>query len=322
MSGPDLLDEHPSHDDIFDDVLAGLREPQKWIAPMYFYDERGSQLFDRICELPEYYPTRTELAILDANAAEIAAALGPRVALIEPGSGSGDKARRILRALEDPVAFIPVEISREHLMRSARSLDREFPSLEVTAVWADFSQPFALPELAREPARRVVFFPGSTIGNFAPARAARLLANFRSLVGADGLVLVGVDLRKDPAVLERAYNDAAGVTAEFNLNVLRRLNDELGAGFDLDAFEHRAIWNDAASRIEMHLVSRRAQTATLGDEVFSFAAGEYIHTESSYKYSLESFASLAARAGLTVRQVWTDERDWFSLQLLQDSGGT
>lgn len=318
MSEIELLDERPSRGDMLADVLAGLRERQKWISPVYFYDERGSRLFDQICELPEYYPTRTEVALLDEHAQEIAAELGPRVALIEPGSGSGEKARRLLRALEDPAAFVPVEISREHLLDAAHALDDEFPALEVAPVCADFSQPFELPPLSRRPARRVVFFPGSTIGNFAPRRAERLLASFRTL--AD-LVLIGVDLRKEPAVLERAYNDAAGVTAAFNLNVLRRLNDELGADFDLSAFAHRAVWNDAASRIEMHLVSLRAQTATLGGEAFSFEAGEYIHSESSYKYSLEGFRALASRAGLEVRRVWTDERGWFSLQLLQDAGG-
>ena len=322
MTDLELFDEHPPHDDILADVLAGLRAPQKWIAPMYFYDERGSALFDRICELPEYYPTRTELAILDSHAVEIAAALGPRIALIEPGSGSGDKARRLLRALEAPAAFIPVEISREHLLDAAHALDEEFPSLEVLPVCADFSRPFELPVPREAPSRRVVFFPGSTIGNFAPRRAERLLANFRDIAGADGRVLIGVDLRKDTAVLERAYNDAEGVTAEFNLNVLRRLNEELGADFDLEAFRHRAVWNDAASRIEMHLVSVRPQIVIIGGERFTFDTGEYIHTESSYKYTLDGFASLAAGAGLSVERVWCDERRWFSLQLLQASGGT
>ena len=320
MSDVELHDLHPSHDAILADVLGGLRAPQKWIAPMYFYDARGSELFDRICELPEYYPTRTEFGILHENAGEIAAALGPEVLLIEPGSGSGDKARLLLSALDSPTAFVPVEISREHLVAAAESLNAEFPGVEVIPVCADFSQPFEIPG-GHEGQRRVLFFPGSTIGNFSPQRAAGLLRNFAHIVGADGRVLIGVDLRKDPAMLERAYNDAAGVTAEFNLNVLRRLNTELGADFDLDAFSHRAVWNDTASRIEMHLVSARAQTIQLGDEQISIAADEYIHTESSYKYSLEGFAELAASAGLAVARVWTDRDALFSVQLLQFPGG-
>ena len=320
MSEVELHDLHPSHDAILKDVLGGLRAPQKWIAPMYFYDARGSELFDRICELPEYYPTRTEVGILEEHAGEIAAALGSGVLLIEPGAGSGDKARRLLAALDSPAAFVPVEISRDHLLVAAESLNAEFPDVEVVPVCADFSRPFGIPA-GHEGRRRVLFFPGSTIGNFSPQRAVGLLENFGRIVGADGCVLVGVDLRKDPAVLERAYNDAAGVTAEFNLNVLRRLNTELGADFDLDAFSHRAVWNDTASRIEMHLVSARAQTIQLGDEQISIAADEYIHTESSYKYSLEGFAELAASAGLAVARVWTDRDALFSVQLLQFPGG-
>jgi dimethylhistidine N-methyltransferase len=320
MSDVELHDLHPSHDAILADVLGGLRAPQKWIAPMYFYDARGSALFDRICELPEYYPTRTELGILQAHAAEIAAALGPAVLLIEPGSGSGDKARVLLAALESPAAFVPVEISREHLLASAEALHAAFPEVEVVPVCADFSRPFEVPT-GHDGQRRVLFFPGSTIGNFSPQRAAALLRNFAHIVGADGRVLIGVDLRKDPAVVERAYNDAAGVTAAFNLNVLRRLNEELGADFDLASFSHRAVWNDAASRIEMHLVSTRAQSVRIGGETFALAAGEYIHTESSYKYSLDGFAELAAQAGLAVARVWTDRGALFSEQLLQPSGG-
>jgi dimethylhistidine N-methyltransferase len=321
MSEVELQDLHPSHDDILSDVLAGLRAPQKWIAPMYFYDARGSALFDRICELPEYYPTRTELGILAAQGPAIAAEIGPRVLLVEPGSAGGDKARVLLNLLEDPAAYVPVEISREHLLDGARALNDEFPSLEVLPVCADFTRPFDLPTPRHDAKRRVVFFPGSTIGNFSPSRAVELLSHFADVAGTDGRILIGVDLRKDAATLERAYNDSAGVTAEFNLNVLRRLNTELGADFDLDAFTHRAVWNDAASRIEMHLVSGHAQTVRIARESISLRAGEYIHTESSYKYSIEGFAELARRAALDVTRVWTDERDLFSVQLLQPSGG-
>jgi dimethylhistidine N-methyltransferase len=321
MSEVELQDLHPSRDDILSDVLVGLRAPQKWIAPMYFYDARGSALFDRICELPEYYPTRTELGILADDGPAIAAKIGPRVLLVEPGSAGGDKARVLLKLLDDPAAYVPVEISREHLLDGAQALNDEFPTLEVLPVCADFTRPFELPSPSREARRRVVFFPGSTIGNFSPARAVKLLAHFAEVAAGGGRILIGVDLRKDAGTLERAYNDADGVTAEFNLNVLRRLNAELGADFDLDAFTHRAVWNDAASRIEMHLVSGREQIVRVGRETITLSAGEYIHTESSYKYSIAGFAELARRASLDVSRVWTDARKLFSVQLLQPSGG-
>lgn len=312
-----VRDLRPSLSAVEADVLNGLMQPQKWISPMYLYDARGSELFDRICELPEYYPTRTEMAILREHAEDIARRLGPRVMLIEPGSGNGDKARLLLAVLEDPAAFVPVEISREHLVEAAHALDDAFPGLEVLPVCADFSRRFELPTPGRAARRRVVFFPGSTIGNFAPRRAVELLVNFAGIVGEGGAILIGVDLRKDRETLERAYNDAEGVTAEFNLNVLARLNRELGAGFETDAFVHRAIWNDADSRIEMHLVSERDQHMRIGEQRIDIAAGEYIHTESSYKYSLEGFAALAQTAGLEVVKVWTDSEQMFSLQLLE-----
>lgn len=315
----DVQDLSPSVTHMCDEVLRGLGAPQKWISPMYLYDERGSHLFDRICELPEYYPTRTERSILRAHSAEISAALGTDLMLVEPGSGNGEKASLLLRSLHDPVAFIPVEISREHLWQSANAINDAFPDLEVLPVCADFSQPFELPEPSRTAARAAVFFPGSTIGNFRPRTAARLLANFGGVAGDGGALLVGVDLRKDPAVLERAYDDAAGVTAEFNLNLLRRLNRELGADFDLGAFTHRAVWNDADSRIEMHLVSTREQSVRIGKQDIAFRAGEYIHTESSYKYTLEAFAELAREAGLRVSRVWMDAERLFSVQLLEKS---
>lgn len=312
-----LKDAHPDRAAMVADVLHGLSQPQKWISSMYFYDTRGSELFDLICEQPEYYPTRTEMAILRDNAAAIAGALGPGLMLIEPGSGTGAKARILLAALEDPVAFVPVEISRDHLMDSAVALNEAFPDLEVLPVCADFSRPFELPVPKRPVTRRAMFFPGSTIGNFEPEDARDLLANFRAVVGTGSEMLVGVDLRKDPAELERAYDDAAGVTAEFNLNVLRRLNRDLGTDFDLDGFRHRAVWNDAESRIEMQLVATRAQTVTLDGNQIDFVAGEHIYTEASYKYSLERFAALAADAGLRVAHVWMDPAQRFSLQLLE-----
>jgi len=314
---PELRDLHPSRKDIRADVLAGLRAPRKWISSMYFYDARGSQLFDQITALDEYYPTRTERGILQRYGEAIAAALGPDILLIEPGSGSSEKVRLLLDHLQAPVAYVPVEISREHLTRAAAQINSAYPALEVLPVCADFTQEYEIPAPARAARRRVVYFPGSTIGNFEPADALALLHNFRRVVGAGGALLIGVDLRKDRATLEAAYNDSKGVTAAFNLNVLARFNHELGADFNLDAFQHRAIWNETESRIEMHLVSLRDQTVHIGGEPIAFAQDEYIHTESSYKYTPEGFAQLAGQAGFALQQVWMDERKLFSVQYLE-----
>lgn len=312
----DLLDQHPTRKDLKADVLNGLRQPRKWISSMYFYDERGSKLFDEICELPEYYPTRTELAIMERYASEMSALLGPEVSLIEFGSGSSLKIRILLDHLESPTAYVPVEISREHLLNSAHELERDYPKIQILPVCADFTAPFELPHPQPVPKRNVAYFPGSTIGNFEPSDALDLLRQMRSVAKANGALLIGVDLKKDPAILERAYNDAAGVTAAFNLNVLARLNRELGADFDLAHFHHRAIWNARESRIEMHLVSDRVQQVHLGGETFFFKPDEYIHTESSYKYLPEEFARMAAKAGFKSERVWTDEGRLFSVQYL------
>lgn len=311
-----IFDFHPARKDMLADVLNGLTAEEKWISSMYFYDERGSQLFDAVCELPEYYPTRTELSIMEDNISDIVAMLGERVALVEFGSGSAVKIRILLRHLNEPVAYIPVEIAREHLMNSAAELQRDFPAIEILAVCADFTQDFALPQPERAPRRTIVYFPGSTIGNFDPEDARELMRRMAKVAGRGGGVLLGVDLEKDRETVELAYNDPAGVTAEFNLNVLRRINGELGANFDLDAFHHKAIWNPARYRIEMHLVSEREQTVNIRGTEIRFAAGETIHTESSYKYTLERFAKLAASAGLRVEKVWTDARQMFSVQYL------
>lgn len=318
----ELHDLRPGLREMAHDVLHGLRQPQKWISPMYLYDTRGSQLFDRICELPEYYPTRTETGILHDNAGDISQAMGPDLMLVEPGSGSGEKARLLLEALESPAAFVPVEISHDHLMLSAHALNEAFPDLEVLPVCADFSRPFELPVPHHPVQRTAMFFPGSTIGNFERGDAVDLLKNFCGVVGDGGELLIGVDLRKDPDILVRAYDDAEGVTAAFNLNVLHRLNEELGADFDLDTFQHRAVWNDSESRIEMHLVSTRDQSVTVSGQRVDFTQNEYIHTESSHKFSLESFEELAGEAGFVVDRVWTDTGTLFSVQLLRCSGGT
>jgi L-histidine N-alpha-methyltransferase len=316
QDAPNLHDYEPTLADDRAQVLAGLREPQKRISPKYFYDQRGSQLFDRICELPEYYPTRTELAIMRAEASAIADAVGERACLIEFGSGSSVKIRLLLQSLRRLVAYVPVDISREHLLAAARGLARDFPGIETLPVCADFTQPFALPETRRAVARRVAWFPGSTIGNFEPAQALALLQVIRGQVDDQGGLLIGVDLQKDTATLERAYNDAAGVTAEFNLNLLRRLNRELGGNFDLHAFRHRAIYNREHGRIEMYLVSQRAQQVRVGGTTLEFAEGERILTEYSHKFTLAGFAAMAAQAGFEVQQVWTDADALFSVQYL------
>jgi dimethylhistidine N-methyltransferase len=314
LTRPSPLDEFRA------DVLAGLRRRPRELPCKYFYDARGSELFDRICELPEYYLTRTELAIMRRHAGEMADALGPGCLLVEYGSGSGLKTPLLLERLRGPAGYVPVDISRGHLLHSAAALAGRFPNLAVRPAWADFTRPFALPELPRPPARRAVYFPGSTVGNFGPDDAVSLLKGIAELVGPGGGLLIGVDLRKPAAAVEPAYNDAAGVTAAFNLNLLARINRELGADFDLDGFAHRAFFDDAESRIEMHLVSRRRQSVRVGPAAFAFAAGESIRTEFSYKYSREAFRDLARAAGLEVRRVWTDEGELFSVQYAETVG--
>ena len=312
----ELRDQHPRLDEMSEEVLAGLSARQKTLPCKYFYDERGSQLFDAICELPEYYLTRTELGIMETHVDAMAAALGPRVLLIEPGSGSSLKTRLLLEHLPDPVAYVPVDISREHLMKAAERLKQLYPALELLPVCADFNQPFPLPAPRREASRTAVYFPGSTLGNFVPAEAAALLRHMRHLAGDDGALLVGIDLQKDPAVLVRAYDDAAGVTAEFNLNILARLDRELGADFDLRRFHHRAVWDPKQGCIEMHLVSAREQTVTVAGQRFHFRAGEHILSERSHKYTLEGFSALAAQAGLKIERQWTDDRRYFCVACL------
>jgi L-histidine Nalpha-methyltransferase len=297
------------------DVLHGLRRPHKELPCKYFYDTRGSRLFDAICRLEEYYPTRCEREVLRRHGEEIADALGPGVVVIEYGSGSSLKTRLLLERLRRPAAYVPVDISREHLMRAAERLRARFPGLPVRPVVADFTRPFRLPDLPA--GRRVVYFSGSTIGNFPPAEAADLLAGIRRLCGPDGGLLIGVDLKKDVAVLERAYNDARGVTAAFNLNLLERINRELGGDFDPARFRHVAFYDPSHGRIEMHLVSRDEQVVRVGGVAFPFRQGESIRTENSYKYSPEDFATLTGRAGLAVRAVWTDEGGLYSVQYLE-----
>jgi dimethylhistidine N-methyltransferase len=311
-----LRDYEPRGKGMREEILEGLRAPRKTLPCKYFYDVRGSQLFEQICELPEYYLTRTELAIMETHASDMAAALGPRILLVEPGSGSSVKTRLLLEQLRAPRAYVPVDISRAHLISAADRLNQLYPELEVLPVCADFCQPFAIPAPRRPAVRTVIYFPGSTIGNFEPLAAAQLLKRLRRLAGRDGGLLIGMDLQKDEAMLERAYNDSAGITAAFNLNLLRRLNRELGGDFDSSRFRHRAVYNRAEGRIEMHLVSLDDQTVNVADETVRFRAHEVVVTEYSYKHSLSGFAALAAQAGLAVKQVWTDDRRWFSVQYL------
>jgi dimethylhistidine N-methyltransferase len=299
------------------DVLAGLSRPAKELPCKYFYDAEGSRLFEQICELDEYYLTRCELAILHHHGPDIAAALGEHCAVIEYGSGSGAKTRLLLDRLRQPVTYIPVDISPEPLERSASRLARRYPSLEVRPVYADFTQPFELPALSPSVQRRVVYFSGSTIGNFAPAEALTLLRGIARLCGVGGGLLIAVDLKKDPQILHGAYNDARGVTAAFNLNLLARINRELGADFHLDRFRHRAFYDALHGRVVMTLVSLEAQQVRIADQIFSFAADESICTEYSCKYSLDEFASLAAHAGFRREQVWTDPQRLYSVQYLR-----
>ena len=299
-----------------DDVIKGLSRSPKELPCKYFYDERGSRLFDRICELPEYYLTRTELGIMRQNALAMAEAVGPQCRLIEYGSGSSLKTPLLLEALDNPACYVPVDISGDYLVHAAAALSRRFPDLEVTPVTADFTQPFELPLTHRYVRRQVIYFPGSTIGNFAPAEAVDLMAKMAGQVGEDGGLLIGVDLRKGVDVLEHAYNDSSEVTAAFNLNLLARINSELDGDFDLNAFQHRAVFNEHFSRIEMHLFSRRAQVVHIGRHTFEFKKGESIRTEYSHKYTREAFRRLASAAGFEVRQIWTDDKDLFSVQYL------
>jgi len=298
------------------DVLRGLRAAKKELPCKYFYDEIGSDLFEQITALEEYYPTRTEMGIMEQHAVDMAHLLGPRCALVEYGSGSSIKTRLLLDCLSDPAGYIPIDVSREHLRRSARALRKEYPRIEVLPMCADFTQSLKLPVYRKPSARRVVYFPGSTLGNFAPEEAIALLQQTAKLCGRGGGLLLGIDLRKDARVVEAAYNDRRGVTAAFNRNILVRINRELCANFNIEQFAHRAFYNSVEKRIEMHLVSRCDQTICVGDMPFSFTAGESIHTENSYKYSLRALAGLAEAAGFAVEQVWTDECRYFSVSYL------
>ncbi|QRG05589.1 L-histidine N(alpha)-methyltransferase [Xanthobacter dioxanivorans] len=298
------------------DVLAGLAGRPKAISPKYFYDEAGSRLFDRICRLPEYYPTRTELEILSAHAGDIGAFAGAGAALVEFGSGSSEKVRLLLDAMQAPAAYVPIDISGPHMRAAIARLARAYPAVAMQPVEADFTRLAALPPIGA-PGRKVGFFPGSTIGNFTPEAAAGFLAGAGAMLGAGAAFVVGFDLAKDAEILDAAYNDNQGVTAAFNLNLLARINRELGADFDLAGFRHRAFYDPAAGRVEMHLESLAAQTVRIAGTPIAFARGETIHTENSYKYAPAAFAELARGAGWRERALWTDARGWFAVALLE-----
>jgi len=301
--------------DMSTEVLEGLKKNSKELPSKYFYDKKGSWLFDRICELKEYYPTRTEISILKDNIDEMVQRIGPGIQLIEFGSGSSVKTRILLDHLDDLAVYVPIDISKDHLFKATNKLEGEYSDLEIHPVCADYTGTLELPDMDVEYERRVIFFPGSTIGNFTRERAQEFLGRMAHLLGDNGSLLIGVDLKKDPQVLQRAYDDDKGVTAAFNKNILENINRELGADFNLEQFEHLAVYNEEKGRVEMHLKSMCDQTANVAGEEISFEEGETIHTENSHKYSVEEFGQLASD-WFEVEKVWTDEEDLFSVQYL------
>lgn len=318
---PELVANRSVQNTFLEDVLLGLCQPDKSLPCKYFYDERGSQLFDEICELDEYYLTRTEQAIMNRYADEMAYQLGRGVMLVEFGSGSSTKTHVLLENLIEPAAYVPLDISEEHLLKTATQLSLRFPQIEILPVVADFTCPFSLPIPRQTPSHAAVYFPGSTIGNFEPVEACRLMADIADLLGTEGGMLIGIDLKKDPAVIHAAYNDRSRVTDAFNLNLLHRINQELGGNFNIDGFEHSAVYNQALGRVEISLVSLCKQTVELGDHLFHFRAGEEIRTEYSHKYSVEEFTTLAARAGFSLHKHWTDSDELFAVLHLVNEGG-
>lgn len=301
---------------MLDEVLDGLNQEQKQLPSKFFYDERGSELFEQITHLDEYYPTRTEIDILETNLNEIVSQVGSKAALIELGSGSSRKTKLLLDELNNLSAYIPVDISEDYLLKVASGLRVEYPKISIIPVFADYTTSFSLPDLNGNYDQQVLFFPGSTIGNFNPDKARSFLNTIADITDDNAEMLIGVDLKKDPNVLEVAYNDEQGVTAQFNKNMLVRLNRELNANFDPDQFEHRAIYNHDLGRVEMHLIAQSSQQITISGQNFYFAAGETIHTENSYKYSQADFKKLVDD-WFTVEEVWTDRQDYFSLQYLK-----
>lgn len=316
---PALTDLRPTPATIEREVLAGLAGDPKRLPSKYFYDAHGSQLFEAITRQPEYYLTRVELELLEACVDDIAAAVGPHAHVVEYGSGSGRKTDLLLDALDDVVAYTPIEISRSALLESVASLGVAHPTIEMLPVCADFTHAVRLPRPARVPARTLVFFPGSTLGNFEPQEAIELLGAMRATMGEEGVALIGIDLVKAKPVIDAAYNDAAGVTAAFTLNLLTRLNREIGSDFDIGAYSHTAEFITERSRIETHLVSSAAQTVHIGERAFHFAVGEAMLVELSHKYTDASFGALSAAAGLDIMRAWNDAANGFGLRLLRSA---
>ena len=310
-----FYDYHPAQANFQNEVIKGLYGSPRTLSPKFFYNEKGSQLFDEICETNEYYPTKTEISILEQNVAEIAEHLGDECLLIEPGSGSSQKVRVMLEAI-NPKAYMPMDISKDYLCSAAGDVAAEYPWLEVHAACVDYTSPFPLPS-CHEGARKVAFFPGSSIGNFDPEHAVLFLENLANVLGENGGLLIGVDLKKDPDILNAAYNDNAGVTAAFNQNLLTRISNELEADIDVDNFRHHAFYNEKLGRIEMHLVSNEEHTVSINGHDFKFKKDESIHTESSYKYTVDEFQALARKAGFNSVNVWTDENSLFSVHYFE-----
>ena len=311
----------PATSDLLSDVIADLFSNPRTLPCKYFYDEQGAALFQRICELPEYYITRTEIDILDRHRAEIASQIGPNVELIGLGTGAGTKTRILIEALEKPAAYIPVDISEKQLRKSTARFQKIFPNLEILPVCADYLQPVVLPSPRHKAARNVVYFPGSTIGNFEPPEALEFLRRVANVSGRGGGLLIGSDLQKDQNVIEAAYNDKAGVTAQFNLNLLTHINRETGANFDLSRWQHCAIYNAEAGRIEMYLISKTDQTVRIQDRQFHFRAREKILTEHSYKHTPEGFIAVARQAGFDFLKLWTEDARLFGVFYFSCSGG-
>ena len=306
-----FYDFEPRSSSVLKEVLAGLSLSQKMISPKFLYDKKGSEIFEEICTLEEYYPTRAEEEILETFSGEMSRYIGPEAMIIEPGSGAGEKIRTLLPKLKRPRAYVPIEISKEILLRMTDEIHDEFPNLKVLPVCMDFTGELELPITADRKGKKVVFFPGSTIGNFAPDEAVGLLKKFSGLVGKGGGLLIGADLKKDPKILSRAYDDSKGVTAAFNLNLLERFNREISAEFDMKNFAHEARYNAELGRVEMHLVSKLPQFVRVNETVFRFKEGETIHTESSYKYTEDEFKALCGKARFKFCQSWTDVKGQF-----------
>jgi len=312
-----FYDYHPTQADLLDEVIKGMANTPRSIAPKFFYDKKGSQLFDAICETTEYYPTRTEMMILEQNIDEIAEHFGEDCLLIEPGSGSSQKVRVMLDAI-NPTAYMPLDISKDYLKIAAQDVASEYPWLEVHAACVDYTSPFPLPP-CHQKSRKVAFFPGSSIGNFDPKHAIEFLTHLAQMLQSGGGLLIGVDLKKNKDILDAAYNDNAGVTAAFNQNLLTRISDELEADFDLEKFHHHAFYNEQLGRIEMHLVSNETHTVSIAGYHFEFKKDETIHTESSYKYTIDEFQLLAKKAGFKPVNVWTDVDNLFSVHYFEIS---